>query len=165
MYDYNLQPYRVTTMPKSKASKSKAKVSKSSSLDDLRDLSNACDQILRSSAATSLVFKNKDIINAIADTTELQIAGGTLVRDITEFKGRLQVIKDKHNTVRGDSNDPDDNLTAIMIAEDYRVWMTDFNAVVIPTVNEIGAIVDPVLADPNVKGDTLVVNLKSPTGA
>lgn len=86
-----------------------------------------------------------------------------LTNDSTLFVGRYQTTKDKHAARRGNSVDPDDLMKSIMIGQEYMRFMSSYESIIMPTIQEILAIMDTAGLDTaNIRATTnreLVYNL------
>lgn len=110
--------------------------------DDVKDIHNSAIELINSTTACSQIFRDPEGLKKVVNKNALMVAGERLLRDLNSFKGRLDAISTQHINRTGGTKDPDENLIAIDIFQDYSAWMDEFNLVVTPTVNAINELIN-----------------------
>lgn len=86
-----------------------------------------------------------------------------LTNDSQTFVSRYQTVKNKHSARRGNSTDPDDLMQSIMVGQEYMRFMSSYESVIMPTIQEILGLMDTAGLDTtNIRATTnreLVYNL------
>jgi hypothetical protein len=65
-----------------------------------------------------------------------------LTQDAQTYLHRFEALKAKHSARRGNSYDPDDLMKSIIISQEYMHYMSSYESVIMPTLQEILGIMD-----------------------
>lgn len=119
----------------------------------LDELLAECNALRTSPSHALLLLRNKPLIAAaVKDGKGLLAAAEVLDADIKTYKGKLDVIYQKHvDLVKAQqgraSVEGGDVLAGILaVAEEYSEWMTSYQLVVIPSAYSVTSFFDPELA-------------------
>lgn len=105
---------------------------------DLNQLTQQCQTLSHTTSSKALQLVNSpEIVAAVADSVAFKEHGEILQRDIQQFADKLAKIQSKHTNRSGNINSQDNQLAAIMVAEQYQEWIDQFTSVVLPTVGNI----------------------------
>lgn len=105
--------------------------------DDLNNLYVQCAKALMAPAVLGQLAARKDIIAYISDHKGLQQRIEMFKRDILQLKAEVSAIASEHAGKEGSSDDPDDIMLSIQIAEKYNLFRERLTAVIDPTVAHI----------------------------
>lgn len=105
--------------------------------DDLNGLYVQCAKAVMAPAILGQLAGRKDIIAYIQDHKGLQQRIEMFKRDILQLKAELTGIAAEHAGKEGSSDDPDDIMLSIHIAEKYNLFRERLAAVIDPTVAHI----------------------------
>lgn len=110
--------------------------------DDLRDIHAKCQMALNNivSRVTSL-YSIEGLGGLITNRAEVAVQLRGLAADRTEFQNELNAILSLHSGRTGGSEDSYMNREALDIFESYRNWQAKFEAVFVPTVEQLIAVV------------------------
>lgn len=133
---------------------------KSSGLwEDLKQLAAQCRTLSDTTSSKALLLVDSpEIVNAVTNPTAFKEHGEILKRDIAQFANKLINIENKHSNRSGNINNQDNQLAAIMVAEEYQEWIDQFTAVVMPTVGNIMQMAGTAL--PEKERTTLFTNME-----
>ena len=116
----------------------RSKKEKVSSLwNDLAELHTRCLDMSQTPGEVTFILRNRTLTDAIGNTSELENLGRMLVRDIREFRERLQRIFTRHENRHGECKTPDELMETISIHEEYLEWIESFQNTVLPIVSQI----------------------------
>lgn len=62
---------------------------------------------------------------------------GTLDRDVSDFRRKLNDITARHANRKGGASDADDHMRALNVAEAYQTWGASYESVILPTIASI----------------------------
>lgn len=104
---------------------------------DLNDIYARCVEMSQVPGQVSIILRNKELVQEIGDTTELERHAKRMVHDIKEFKASLEAIHARHIDKTGECKRPDDWMEAINIHEGYLSWIESYQNSVHPTLTRI----------------------------
>lgn len=105
--------------------------------DDLNGTYQACVEMLQKHGNLQTLAQNKEVIARVKDKTTLINNIRTMATDLRNMNGELSEIYGQHKGKSGGSQDPDEVIRTIQIFEQYQLFMTRHDAVVMPTVYHI----------------------------
>lgn len=111
--------------------------------DDVNMQSASCHRMLSTPGALLPVIRAPEIQEIIKEQGKEELLDRTstvLARDLVEFTGFYKGIRQTHEDRKGPSTDPDDHLRAITTFNDYAAYTDQFNANVMPMVEQLGEI-------------------------
>lgn len=141
-------------MPKNKAPRKRKapKVSsarrKNKAMNDLNSLKSECNRLLAESAKVYPLLRREELVKA-GDRERIVDLAGILSRDVQQMKTRLDEIS-KSVPENPDPEDPDMIFPLLSIGEEYQNWQSDYIGVIVPTVNQLNALL--VEAGQNLEG-------------
>jgi hypothetical protein len=125
-------------MPKSKPPRKKTspgvytKPSKNSIMKDLRELDNACEEMLSATAEFAPYLVNRDLVEA-GDVEKIENNAKILTRDTVQLKTDLTSIRREVPT-KLNPEKTDDVMLGLSIGEKYNSWQENYQRAVLPTV-------------------------------
>ena len=128
---------RDATQQEANGGKNKKNEAISNVWNDLQATRMGCVELLAGHATTVRAVSTPELIAHVADQTGLASAIRSLSRDLIEFNNMLRILGEKHIHLKGSAKTPDEGMIAINIYEAYQAWMTQHDAVVMPTVYTI----------------------------
>lgn len=105
--------------------------------EDLNHLYLECRATSSTPIQVLPLLKDKEKISAVPNPRLLVDQARVLSKDIEHYNNVLETIHKKHAMRNGDSLHPDELMEALSIGEEYQTWLSDFQSVVMPTVEEI----------------------------
>lgn len=106
--------------------------------DDLNDLYNNCCKLLRDPPMEVVsLLKDRERVSQLRQFKEVVLLAKVLDKDITTYKNKLMEIHIKHYNKRGSSQNEDEFIETITIGEEYTNWVTSYESVVIPIIEDI----------------------------
>lgn len=109
--------------------------------DDLNQMSARCGQLLATPGAFLPMLRNEALMKKVENMQLLDRTANVLVRDLAGFTKFYEGIRAQHSNMQGASTTPDEHLRAIMLYNDYNVWMEQFEANVRPMILQIAEII------------------------
>jgi hypothetical protein len=85
----------------------------------------------------SLVLNDADLMSFIEDKDTFKTNVRQFASDLRQLSDELQQLRALHNGKTGGSDDPEEVLHSIHIFEQYNLWMTKHDGVLMPTVYHI----------------------------
>lgn len=104
---------------------------------DLNDIYARCIEMSEVPGQISTILRNKELIEAMGDTKELESSGRRLVKDIREFRTSLETLHSRHVSKSGPCNQPDEWMEAINVHEGYLNWIESYQNTVHPVMTKI----------------------------
>lgn len=105
--------------------------------EDLNGIYSQCVGLLQSHALLATQAQNTEVLAAVADKTTLISNIRMLAEDLKTLSGELAQLHALHTGKAGGSQDPDEVLHSIQIFEQYNLWLTKHDGVVMPTVYHV----------------------------
>lgn len=109
--------------------------------DDLNQIAARCGQILGSPGVFLPMLRNTELMAHVDNMELLNRTASVLARDLGEFSKFYSGILAQHTGKTGASTTPDEHLMAIMLHNDYLVWLEQFEANVRPMIESITEII------------------------
>lgn len=105
--------------------------------DDLNEIYQASVVGLASHLALAQEAGNTELLVEIADKATFIRNVNLLSADLVTLSSELAKLRELHGDKRGGSQDPDVVMYSIQVAEQYNLWKTKHETVVMPTVYHI----------------------------
>jgi hypothetical protein len=134
--------------------------------DWVYDVSSNVRNYISAPAVLMPMLRDERLIAAVQEqnnTGRLADLITRLTSDSQLFVTRYHTTKEKHSARRGNSADPDDLMKSIMVGQEYMRFMSSYESIIMPTIQEILGIMDKAGLDTtNIRATTnreLVYNL------
>lgn len=113
--------------------------------DWVYEVSSNVRNYISAPAVLTPMLRDERLIKAVQEqnnTGRLADLIQRLTNDSQTFVIRYQAVKEKHSARRGNSSDPDDLMKSIMIGQEYMRFMSSYESIIMPTIQEILSIMD-----------------------
>jgi hypothetical protein len=113
--------------------------------DWVRDISNNVRNYISAPAVIIPMLRDERLIakaHEQGNTGRLADLVQRLTQDAQTYLHRFEAIKAKHSQRQGNSYDPDDLMKSIIVGQDYMSYMSSYESVIMPTLQEILAVMD-----------------------
>lgn len=117
--------------------------------EEINALHYQCIQLMISCTDIRNLIGNKEMVAKLKNEQEIVSLSNIYLRDMTEFKKKLDDIKKSYEDIPVAQRNTMDPMSTIAVGERYYEWMSKFQAVVLPNAADIFSAfieVDPSLA-------------------
>ena len=120
-----------------KNKRAKAQLKDNNCWGDLNEIYIYNMKLLMAHTELAQVAQDKQLLECIPDKATIVDLIRGLARDTVALSGELRDIYSNHGDKTGGSQDPNEVMRSIQIAEHYNLWVERYNAVIMPTVYQI----------------------------
>jgi len=120
-----------------KKERSKIELKDNNCWGDLNDIYQKNGQMLMAHTALASVAQDKELLECIPDKATIVDLIRGLARDTVQLSVELKEIYSNHADKTGGSQDANEVMRSIQIAEHYNLWVERYSAVIMPTVYQI----------------------------
>ena len=104
---------------------------------DLKEIYISTAQALHSHFALAAFANDKELLSYVVDKVTMNNNLRMLARDLTQLSGELAEIYAQHKNKDGHPVDSDEVMNSITIFEQYQLFMSRHEAVIMPTIYHI----------------------------
>jgi len=105
--------------------------------DAVQDLYNTMLALSTAPGQVHELLRARDLVALLPDPKSLLNNSTILANDVVEYNNRLSAIYNKHAGRTGEATDPDDQMAAMQIFQEYVMWEESYRMVVIPMIQTI----------------------------
>lgn len=106
---------------------------------ELKATQEQCLVLIRTAAEVGTMLRNKPLVAAVENKSELIRKATVFVKDVVEFKDRLNNITEKMNELDATEHTDERTLASLNVGQAFQEWIENYQNVVIPNQMDIAA--------------------------